>query len=351
MESIVPPHLACKNKSLNQLQTRSAPILKQNIRILSAIVGFAILGFTSAAMAQLVLKKGDTGTAVSTLQDRLRTLGCFSGSTTGFFGDQTREAVVQCQRQRGIIPDGIVGVETYRALGLGTSESGTGSAQYGDRLQPGDRGAGVRSLQTRLQNKGYYYGTIDGVFGTDTQSAVIQLQRDSGLAQTGVVDGNVYAVLDGTTPPTPLPGTTTLQVGDQNARVLELQRQLTQVGYSTPVTGYFGTQTQQAVLSFQRAQGLPVTGIADSQTIAVLRNASGGGVAVPQNSRRYIVVIPIPDQAALNRVQTVIPDAVPRQDRLGNFVRAGTYLTPEEAERRAAILRSRGLSDARVIFQ
>ncbi len=356
METIAPLPLACTPKFLTQAPVKNPIAGKYSIRVLSVIIGCAILGLTPAAMAQLVLKQGDSGTVVSSLQDRLRALGCYDGSTTGFFGDQTREAVIRCQQQRGITADGIVGVETYRALNLGGSASGTspgtGSAQYGDRLQLGDRGSGVQELQTRLRTKGYYYGVVDGVFGTDTQNAVIQLQRDSGLSQTGVVDTNVYTALSGsTTPTTPLPGTATLQIGDQNSRVLELQRQLNLIGYPVQPTGYFGTQTQQAVLNFQQSRSLPATGIADPQTLTAISSIAGGGVAAPQNSRRYRVVIPIPDRAALNRVQDVIPDAVPRQSRLGNFVRAGDYATPEEAERRATILRSRGLVDARVVFE
>lgn len=328
--------------------------LRRSLQLLSTVVGCAIVGFTSSAMAQIVLQQGDSGTAVTELQNRLRSLGCFDGSSTGFFGDQTRDAVIRCQQQRGITGDGIVGAETYRALGLGNPAPGTGSAQYGEQLQLGDRGQGVRDLQTQLQARGYYYGTIDGVFGTDTQNAVIQLQRDSGLSQTGVVDGNVYAALQGGTSgtTTPLPGDVALQVGDQNTRVLTLQQQLNRIGYPVEATGYFGTQTQQAVLNFQRAQALPATGVADQRTLTEIRNAAiGTDTSTPQNTRRYVVVIPIPDRTALNRVQDIIPDAVPRQSRLGNFVRAGIYNTPEAAERRAGVLRSRGLTDARVVFE
>lgn len=249
------------------------------------MVGCAIIGFASAATAQIVLREGDSGTTVSELQDRLRALGCFDGPTTGFFGSQTRDAVIRCQEQRGITPDGVVGAETYRALGLGNSSPGSGSAQFGDQLQLGDRGPGVQELQTQLQARGYYYGAIDGVFGPDTQSAVLQLQRDRGLPQTGVADAEVYAVLGVSVPPTPLP------------------------------------------------------------------NPDPRSPSIPQNSRRYNVIVPFRDRADFDRIRFVLPDAIPRQSRLGNYVNAGSYLTPEQAERRAGVLRSRGLQDARVVFQ
>ncbi|MBE9010594.1 hypothetical protein IQ250_10285 [Pseudanabaenaceae cyanobacterium LEGE 13415] len=70
----------------------------------------------------------------------------------------------------------------------------------------------------------------------------------------------------------------------------------------------------------------------------------------PQNTRRYLVVIPFRSTTEFSRIQDVIPNAVPRQSRLGNYVNAGSYTTPEAAERQASLLRSRGLGDARVVF-
>ncbi len=303
---------------------------------------------------RVILQAGDEGTAVSKLQDRLRALGCFDMSPTGFFGSRTRDAVIRCQQQRGINADGVVTVETDRALGLGNPAPGTGLAQYGDRLQLGDHGPGVSELQIQLRSRGYYYGEINGVFGSDTRSAVIQLQRDLGRSQTGVADADVYAPLaGGTTPPTTPPGTVELQFGDQGQRVSELQQRLNQVGYSLTVTGYFGTQTQQAVLNLQQARGLSATGVADNQTLAALGRALigiGTGQSA-SNTRRYSVIIPFSSATEFRRIEDVIPDAVPRQNLLGDFVRAGSYTTPEAAERQANALRSRGLTNVQVIFE
>lgn len=348
MDTIANLHLATTSSNRSRIRRRG-------IQLLSAMVGCAIVGFATSATAQLVLREGDSGTAVTELQDRLRSLGCFDGSSTGFFGPQTRDAVIQCQQQRGITADGVVGAETYRAFGLGNPTSGTGSAQFGEPLQLGDRGPGVQQLQTQLQSLGYYYGSIDGVFGQDTRTAVLQLQSDRGLPQTGVVDDNVYAALaGGVVPPTTPPAVTGLQFGDQGPRVAELQRQLNRLGYPVPVTGYFGTQTQQALQSFQQSQGLPATGVADRQTLIALGVSGGSGGDVgqaPQNTRRYVVVIPFGSTTEFNRIQDVIPNAVPRQSRLGNYVNAGSFATPEVAERRATLLRSRGLGNARVVFE
>lgn len=54
-----------------------------------------------------------------------------------------------------------------------------------------------------------------------------------------------------------------------------MQRQLRKHGYSLPVTGYFGSQTDGAVRDFQRKNGLYVDGIVGRNT---WRTLTGGAV-------------------------------------------------------------------------
>jgi peptidoglycan hydrolase-like protein with peptidoglycan-binding domain len=53
---------------------------------------------------------------------------------------------------------------------------------------PYTRGEIVRDLQNRLVGAGYDVGSVDGVFGNDTDSALQWFQYDNGLESTGVVD-------------------------------------------------------------------------------------------------------------------------------------------------------------------
>ena len=48
-------------------------------------------------------------------------------------------------------------------------------------------GADVIQLQERLQVLGIYRGPVDGVFGPETESAVMQAQRDYNLEPDGIV--------------------------------------------------------------------------------------------------------------------------------------------------------------------
>ena len=50
----------------------------------------------------------------------------------------------------------------------------------------GSRSDEVRAVQQSLKEKGYYNYTVDGIFGTRTQSAEKSFQRDNGLKVDGV---------------------------------------------------------------------------------------------------------------------------------------------------------------------
>jgi peptidoglycan hydrolase-like protein with peptidoglycan-binding domain len=56
------------------------------------------------------------GSAIAQLQERLRSLGFFSGSIDGVFGEATQAAVKAAQQKFNLQPDGIVGSATWSAL-------------------------------------------------------------------------------------------------------------------------------------------------------------------------------------------------------------------------------------------
>lgn len=51
----------------------------------------------------------------------------------------------------------------------------------------GSRGETVRTIQTKLKRWGYYSGSVDGIFGSQTKSAVQYFQRRNGLTVDGIV--------------------------------------------------------------------------------------------------------------------------------------------------------------------
>ena len=52
--------------------------------------------------------------------------------------------------------------------------------------QIGSRGQEVRQVQQKLKQLGYYSGSVDGVYGTATQKAVRQFQKNCGITADGI---------------------------------------------------------------------------------------------------------------------------------------------------------------------
>ncbi len=63
-----------------------------------------------------ILRQGMHGPAVVRLQERLRTIGVFTGAIDGVFGAETQAAVKAAQTKFQVDPDGIVGPVTWAVL-------------------------------------------------------------------------------------------------------------------------------------------------------------------------------------------------------------------------------------------
>jgi hypothetical protein len=84
--------------------------------VIAAVPAFADPGASAAggatASSEVVVKRGDRGAAVRSIQQELGI------SADGIFGAQTERAVKRFQRSHNLVPDGIVGPLTRSALGL-----------------------------------------------------------------------------------------------------------------------------------------------------------------------------------------------------------------------------------------
>lgn len=135
---------------------------------------------------------GDQGPAVRDIQDRLAGLGFDSTDQRSSFGEDTQRAVADFQRAKGLDVDGVVGPDTWRSL----YEAGY---RLGDRLlflrRPMIRGEDVAELQSRLNALGFEAGKTDGIYGPDTETAVIDFQHNRRLAEDGRVGPEVVTEL------------------------------------------------------------------------------------------------------------------------------------------------------------
>ena len=59
----------------------------------------------------------------------------------------------------------------------------------------GSRGDEVAQIQTKLKRWGYYNGSIDGIYGTQTQKAVRYFQSKNGLTVDGIAGKNTLAAM------------------------------------------------------------------------------------------------------------------------------------------------------------
>jgi N-acetylmuramoyl-L-alanine amidase len=141
------------------------------------------------------LLRGDRGREVVDLQTRLQALGLDLGNRgiDGVFRRGTELAVKAFQQALGLLADGLVGPITWREI----VEAGY---RPGGRLlylrQPPFRGADVVELQRMLNDLGFDPGAVNGLFDTRTARAVRDFQKNAGLQDDGVVDGDVFKVLD-----------------------------------------------------------------------------------------------------------------------------------------------------------
>ena len=167
-------------------------------------------------------------TDVRTVQNRLAQLNFYQGQANGIWGSETQAAVENFQRARGL-PAGQLNLATLNAMGLDSiaaanqrpAATQTGSTQVGGvvdnrsgagtaagRVPPeaniapsAGPGAGaraisprsltrveVRNVQQRLADKGHYRASIDGVWGPQSEQALVNFQTQNGLRNDGQID-------------------------------------------------------------------------------------------------------------------------------------------------------------------
>lgn len=128
------------------------------------------------------------------IQSRLRRLGYDLGTdgVDGYFGEDTRKAVLEFQQYSGLVADGIVAENTWCELVEARNEPGERLLYL--RIPP-FRGADVLFLQRSLNCLGFNAGPEDGILGTQTERAILDFQKNAGLVMDGMVDESVLKVM------------------------------------------------------------------------------------------------------------------------------------------------------------
>lgn len=145
-----------------------------------------------------LMKLGVKGDEVRKLQERLRQLGYYSGEVDGQYGPGTQEAVIRFQEQHNLTADGIAGESTRTHLYLQSAQTfipTPAPTPTPALLKKGHNGESVREMQKRLQELGYYEGSLDGDFGGGTEEALRLFQSQNGLDVDGVAAQKTFSLL------------------------------------------------------------------------------------------------------------------------------------------------------------
>jgi peptidoglycan hydrolase-like protein with peptidoglycan-binding domain len=295
----------------------------------------AALGLAPAAPSPLLgLRIGARGDAVRQLQQTLVDAGYdVFGGADGVFGVATANALSQFQYARGLKANARVDEATLAALGAPSPVPAAPAAPAGNPLlglAPGSTGANVKALQQRLiELGGTVRGGADGLYGPATANALKQFQRSQGLAPTGKVDEATAAALANPKPVAAAPeaagGVGYAVYGERGDRVKALQQALINAGVSFRggVDGIFGAGTAGAIVNFQKAKGLRVTGVVDADTAGALGlQANGAPPAAAPPASVALQVFPV--QRPCGYVNTW------HQSRGGGRIHEGTDVVAKE---------------------
>lgn len=271
------------------------------------------------------IKIGDAGNAVKIIQTQLNRIGQNYPAipkidpVDGIFGVTTEDAVKKFQEIFDLPQTGIVNEATWykikqyyngvKRLSELVSEGITleeASLPFTRVLSVGMQGEPVRILQYYLSVLSYFNPSlkevpINGVFGEETRLAVSEFQLFYGLPVTGVVNAETWNTLSriyietiASLPPGYqgerakfYPGFF-LSEGMENESVRDFQTYLSVIAQNypeipeVPVTGVFGTETRDAVYTFQRLFGLPQNGAVGPITWYTVANEYNRLVGAPE---------------------------------------------------------------------
>lgn len=306
-----------------------------SMEILQYYYGEDIEIVTDAPVGDLVysypgepLKLGDSSLNVLRMQlwlDRIRTN--YPGipkidPLNGYFNESTEQAVKVFQEVFDLPVTGIVDKATWYTIRYiynavtklaELTAQGLLLSQVADITREtyleGDIRPRVGFIQYALNVLALYYPTIQavpitGVFDEQTRQQVIEFQKTVNLEPTGIVDketfealaSSLFGILD-TLPPEAVylprfqwPGVA-YEPGDEGPGIYVAQEMLSYISLIIPVIPYIEPNgildegTQNAIMAFQRIQGLEPTGIIDEETwnsiTEIYRQQRYGAVSTP----------------------------------------------------------------------
>ena len=256
--------------------------------LLEALYSASAPTYDPTVYGYIGLVSGNTGSAVTAMQQRLIELGWLGGSADGDYGNNTVKAVKAFQNAAGLSVTGDADSNTLSILYSGSAPAYTAPVvtdapvvteapvvtdppvdEGYTVLSNGSTGNAVKRLQQRLIELGWLTGSADGDYGAATAQAVAAFQYQIAQPQDGVAgielqerlfaaDAHAYVEYQD------------LAVGDTGEAVLAVQMRLIELGYldntEANTDGEYGPLMSNAIALLQSNSGaLPedVDGVCD----------------------------------------------------------------------------------------
>src|SRR5699024_7893105 len=139
---------------------------------------------------------------------------------------------------------------------------------FSNVFQQGARHPSIIDLKRGLNRTGFGYITITDLYGSFTEKQVKKFQDYYGLPATGKAYLQTFDKLDSIL-------SSPYQKGKRHNDMIDLKERLNAIGYGgISLTTLYGSFTEKRVKEFQKDSGLPVSGIIDDETLALLMEKS-----------------------------------------------------------------------------
>lgn len=250
------------------------------------------------------------GIDVRNVQERLKELGYYAGEITSIYDRETAEAVRNFQTELGLLADGVVGPDTWNAIGLSEESLGYFDSQYSITIELNTMQLVLKELQNTIDtyqvaigapstptpvgswriiqktlNPGGAFGARwmrlnvpwggYGIHGTDDPGSIgkpvshgcVRLLNEDVIELYDIVPLGTEVNILGT-----IFMGRVLYVGVEIGPDVErVQNILTRAGYYTgSIDGIYGEETREAVAAFQNDYGLVADGIVGPDTYNAL---------------------------------------------------------------------------------
>ncbi|MDB4979202.1 MAG: hypothetical protein JWM56_1388 [Candidatus Peribacteria bacterium] len=263
------------------------PAVAMNLDRLSAPAGILQPYVTDGVnLLSVHPKKGDTNVSVQLLQEKLRDAGYFNRSASGFYGDETANALQLFLTD--FAPEEPSDELTTRAAAFleAAASRKTAKQPVTDVISASSSADAILRAKRTLRFLGYYKGRTNGTYDEPLKQAILAFQQEKKLIGDAASPGagrigpltkkklltlwekqivtfearKLYALfqIEHVMADKKLAVETFLTDGDKNDQVRILQRFLVKQGFlaADRMSGLFGPVTHEAVLAYQLAKGI-----------------------------------------------------------------------------------------------